>query len=233
MIMSTHNTLFTTLQIFTRPVRAFSSISNKPTYLFPLLLVNFSFLIVYLLYFYLVDYEWYINTLVGSRSELTDAELMVLRERYEGIPSLAMALITTASILVAFTVLFIVQAVLLSLLSRFSGAVLNFKRWLSLSCWCGVVFLIGAIAMLVNLLLSDNGQVGIQEINPLALRNLGLHANSSDLQALYDSIDLPVLWYLGLVIAGFHRWTNAGIIKATLLVLSPYLLLVGAWLLIA
>lgn len=56
--------------------------------------------------------------------------------------------------------------------------------------------------MVVNILLSSNGQLSLYELNSLSFNNLGLQVKgSTNLQALLDTLNIAMSWSLALMVA--------------------------------
>jgi len=228
------NLLTNVVNIFVSPVDVFESLSVKPTIVFPFLISMVSLIAAYTWYFYMVDYPWLIDQLLARMGDTSAEEVDQIRKAYDMMGSTGMMLTQNIGIFVATLLIFSVQAGYLTLLSATLGNAIRFKQWFSLTSWTYVISLLGALAIVVNIILSENGQISLYDINSLSLTGLGVDAGANTgLQTLFDSLSLTMFWSLALLVAGYHNWTKAGYVKSGLIVLMPHVLIYGVWAIIA
>ncbi|MFT7686290.1 MAG: hypothetical protein ACI9FB_001635 [Candidatus Azotimanducaceae bacterium] len=223
-----------TINIFVSPVDVFESVKVNPTILYPFLTFTISFVAAYTWYFSIVDFPWLIDALLARMSDSPQEELKQIREAYDMMGSTGMMLTTNVSTVVMALLIFSVQAGYLGLISATFGDAIRFKQWFSLTIWTNIISLLSVVAIVVNIFMSENGQVSLYNINSLSLTGLGLESGgNTTLQSLFDSLSLPLFWSLGLLVAGYQHWTKSGYVKAGLIVLSPHILIYGIWAIIA
>jgi hypothetical protein len=84
--------------------------------------------------------------------------------------------------------------------------------------------------MVVNFFIVGNGQIGAEQLNPLSLNNLLFHVGiDSGYKRLLDGLDLSVIWSWGLMIVGYHEWTQRSWLTSGAVVLVPPALIYGGW----
>jgi hypothetical protein len=226
--------LSTMVNIFVSPLEAFDSIAPRPTFIFPLLLILLGNIVTYGWYFSVVDYPWLVDQLMLQLGDLPSEQLTAAREAYTSMTSTGMMASSLVSIVVMLLLVYSLQAGYLSMVSALVGAPFRFKHWFSLNCWAYLPGLLVIIVSMVNIILSDNGQIDIYELNSLSLRNLGFSGEgTTSSNALLDSLNLATFWSLGLLITGYNAWVKSGYLKASIVVLAPYILIYGIWAAIA
>lgn len=218
----------TAINMLTSPREAYGAIKSKPSILFPLFLILLLNALVLGWYFSIVDYEWFIDDIL-SADNLSEADRTQARESMLGlsINSFAMLGIISGSVAVLFFNL--IQAGYLSLVAAIRGDSFKFRHWFSLTCWAGMPILLTIAGSAMTILLTPNGQLSAYQLDPLTLYNLGITSSNSSAQSLFQSISLATLWSIGLIVCGHHFWTGANWGRSILLVLSPYLLILGVW----
>jgi len=222
------------INIFVSPMEVFASLKVKPTILFPFLTLMVSLVAAYTWYFYIVDFPWLIDQLIARMGDIPAEEIDQIRKVYDTMGSTGMMLTNNFGTAVMTLVIYSAQAGYLALVSATFGDAIRFKQWFSLTCWTYVISLLSALVIVVNILLSDNGQISLYDINSLSLTGLGVDASgNSSLQSLFDSLTLPMFWSLALLVAGYQSWTKSGYAKASLIVLMPHVLIYGVWAIVA
>jgi hypothetical protein len=95
--------------------------------------------------------------------------------------------------------------------------------------WCALPILLGLVASIVNIFISDARFMLQEDINPLSFNNL-LSIDTegfSTLQRILASLDLSTVWSLALTIIGYQTWTQRSIYKAAGIVLGPFVVIFG------
>ena len=218
------------IDIVAAPSAAFARLKEKPSVLFPLLLVLLAICSVQVGYILLTDRGFLIEqqleqaeALVGNMS---DEQRGQAEENMRNTSTTALLLnagVTTA----IFTFLIIaLYALYLRIVSKFSFVEYGWKAWLSLLSWTSIPLVFGAIASWVVLLTSSNGQVPMLELNPLNFSYLlGLGITSGPL----SQIGPLHLWSFALLALGYQHWTKKSLPSSALISLGPYLLIFGLW----
>ncbi|MDO8909339.1 MAG: YIP1 family protein [Pseudohongiella sp.] len=217
--------LATTIDIFASPAAAFARIERRPTILFPLLLVVLPMLLVTAWYMQIVDEAWMLDDMIGRFGDMPPEQAEAIRNAAsQSSMSLWSTLLGSA---VSVTFLYGLHAGYLTLASLMSGDRFRFRHWFSLLCWTNLPMLLVTLVMAVNILLNTNGQLSLYDANSLSLASLGLSSESVGIRTLLDAFSLPLIWALALLVAAYHQWLHCGWLRATLVVLAPYLLIIA------
>ena len=217
--------LATAVDIIASPFIALARIEQRPSILFPLLLVMLPMLLVLAWYVQIVDQAWMLDDMMSRFGDMTPEQLEAFRAAAGENPvSLGS---TVLGAVVSTIVMYAIHAGYLTLASLMSGDRYRFRHWFSLLCWTNVPMLLVTLVMAVNILLDTNGQLSIYDANSLSLASLGLSSESMGITALLDTFSLPLIWALALLVAAYRQWLRCGWVRATLVVLAPYLLVIA------
>jgi len=218
----------TAINILTAPSEAISEIQQRPTILFPLGLVLISTAISMAWYFSIIDFAWYVDDTLALQNAPED-QLEASREAMLSMSQNTFMLIGIASSIVFTFIFYGLQSTYLALISAITGDGQKFSRWFSLVCWTSLPMLLGIAGMMVTILLSPNGQLSATELNPLTLRNLGMETDNNSLNALFDFFNLTLVWSVGLLTMAYKQWLESSLLKAIVVVMTPYLLIASIW----
>lgn len=222
---SPSSNMATAIDIVASPSAAMARIEQRPAILFPLLLVMLPMLLVMAWYVQIVDQAWMLDDMMSRFGDMTPEQLEAFRAAAGENPvSLGSTVLGAA---VSTIVFYTIHAGYLTLVSLMSGDRYRFRHWFSLLCWTNVPMLLVTLVMAVNILLDANGQLSMYDANSLSLASLGLNSESMGINALLDTFSLPLIWALALLVAGYRQWLRCGWLRATLLVLAPYLLVIS------
>ncbi len=220
--------LNTAINILVSPGEAFIELEQRPHKLFPLALLLFSTIATLFWYFSIVDFDWYIDDVLANANVPEDR----LEESREAMTSMSQTTFMMFALLggtISTFLYYVVQAGYLGLISALSGDGQKFGNWFSLVLWTALPALIGIAGMVATILLSPNGQLSAYDLNPLTLRNLGMESANDSLKLFFASVNLTMLWSIGLLIAGYKQWQGSSLVKAMGVILTPYLLIAGIW----
>lgn len=216
------------IDIIASPSEAFSSILQKPSILFPLLLVAAAAASVQLAYFLNVDFDYLVDELTRQAVAVTGAPEDQLRANYRAANPSMLAIFSTLSTAAVIALVMVSYAGYLTLVSKFGSQEVGYRRWLSLTAWTSVPALLGALASWVVILSSSDGRIGLQEANVLSLNNL-LFRTDGAFANMLNALSLPQLWSLALLALAYRQWTGKSPGAAFALALLPYLLIYALW----
>lgn len=215
----------TIINVFASPGEAFATIRERPTVLVPILLVCIASAAPSWLYLLEVDIGWLVEQQLRAQRfiDLTDAQIATMADaaanRGRGF-TIAQSVI---SVFVVITVILLLQAAYLKVVSAFRKDGVRFKQWLSLVSWTTLPAILGSIATVVFILTNDVTFVSQTGINPLSFGNLLQFdaSNSSGLVKAAMSLSPVNIWSLILVIFGYRAISGARIGTASVVVLAP------------
>lgn len=218
------------IDIIAAPSAVFARLKEKPTILFPLLLVLLTSASVQVGYILLTDRGFLIDQQMeqvrAMFPNITDAQLdqMAANSRQTSTTSLILnSAISTAVVLFLIMALY---ALYLKIVSKFSFSDFGWKAWMSMVSWTSVPVVFGSLASWVIMLANPNGQVPMQDLNALNFSNLlGLDIDSGPLFYLTPLY----FWCFALLALGYQHWTKKSLVASILIALGPYILIFGLW----
>ena len=216
------------INIFTAPREAFAALEQKPSKLFPLLVVICALSLTFFWYFSIVDFDWYVDDAL-SLSNVPEAQLDDARETMLGMGQTTFMWIGMGGAVIGILVIWTIQAGYLALVSALSGDRFKFSNWFSLVAWTGLTALLSAVGMVVNIVLTSNGQLSAYDLDPLTLANLGMQSSNGSLQTIFRSINLPMFWSAALMVMAYRQWLQSSWQRAAAIVLGPYVVIFGLW----
>jgi hypothetical protein len=218
------------IDIIAAPTAAFARLKEKPTVLFPLLLVLLTTASVQVGYVLLTDRGFLIDQQMEQVEaiypSITAAQLDQMAENLRASSTstlVASALLNSTLIML---VILAVYALYLQIASKFSFNDFGWKAWMSMVSWTTVPAVFGTLASWIVLLTNANGQVPMQDLNALNFSNLlGLDLDGGPLFYLTPLY----IWCFVLLALGYQQWTQKGLVSSTLTALGPYILIFGLW----
>ncbi len=218
----------------TAPQRAFEALAAKPRWLFPLLLLLASTLLLTIWYYSKVDLAWLVDEQLRSNprtAALTEAQ----REQISG--RMNPAMITWSSVIAVVIVLVLVrvlEATWYTLAGKVTNVDRTFKQWFALANWSSLPSVIAVIPAAVALLMADTNQLAPGVMQPLSLNELFFHRGTGESgYQLYSNISLLGLLGVLLAIIGVKTWSARSWVFSTVYVLLPIALIGGVWALFA
>ena len=217
------------VNIYAAPAEAFAAIMLAPSWLAPLSMVMLSGLAATGYYFSFsgLDMAWWVDDTL-RQANIEPSELDTARDAMGGMTrGMLFGFGAISTVLFSF-LLALVQAMYMSLAAAIMGSVYKFKHWMALASWTSLPYVIGAIAMVVNIALHPSGQLSSYDLDPTSLAALGLTLAGTSFEAIAKSVTLTLLWAVGLLILGFSQWLQISLSKSAAIITTPYLLVFGA-----
>jgi hypothetical protein len=224
------------VNIITSPSAVFSPLKQQPKIIFPLLLLIVLSVAVISSYYALVDYPWAIDQMVSAKSEgLSTDEREAMRKAMESMPKSVMAGSSIAGAAIVMPIILMALAAYLLLVNKLIDKQnLGFKHWFSLVCWTSIPAIFTSVASLSNILLAENGQLALDEINPVNLNSLLFHFPASEaLAGPLTAIDPFTLWAVVLLALGYRQWTGSSLASSVIIACAPTVIIYGIWIAIA
>lgn len=223
--MPNQSTFSTIVNVFAAPNEAFQAVKLRSTFFVPLLLVCLGASAVNWLYTAEVDIGWLTEQQLRTQTflDLTEAQIQQMAnqaaERSRA-GSIATSVIGTFGVI---TILMLVQALYLKIVSAFRKDGVRYKQWLSLICWTSMPAILGSVASIVFILTNDVTFMTQTGINPLTFANLLQLDLSEANTAVSAMLSMgPVnIWSLALVILGYRAIAESGLATAAAVVLVP------------
>lgn len=230
MTQPTNTALF--IGILTAPSTVFPILKEQPRIVFPLLLLIIASALMLTCFYMTVDYAWMVDQMVAAQgNDLTEAEREQMRTSMNALPQSVMAGISVVGAAIGIPAILAAMSAYLMLMNKLMDRQsLAFPNWLSLMCWTSMPSLFTSLASLVNVLLAHNGQLGIENLNPITFNSLLFHFEPGD--ALFgplNSLDPTYIWSTVLLVMGYSHWTGRSLGQSALVVLAPIVIIYASW----
>lgn len=218
------------VDIVASPGKALDEIKLHTAWLWWPLLISLllgSGLMIY--YYSWVDFPWLIEeTIRGIPAENRAESADAIRQFMEPGRS---TWTTVIAIVVVTLIIYTIQSTYLHLANKLvTGADISFGQWFSFSTWTAFVGVFGALAAFVLIFMADSNQLSQQSLQVLSINSLLVHASPGDPWFTWaSSLTLINFWTLFLMSIGFARWTGAGMVKSTIIAITPWVLIFGIW----
>ena len=218
----------------TAPRRAFEAMAEKPRWLFPLLLLLGSSLLLTLWYYSKVDLAWLVDEQLRSNPRAANISEA---QRAQMASAMNPAVVMWSSVIAVVVVIVLVR-VLEATWYLLAGKVMNvdrsFRQWFALANWTSLPAIIGVVPAALALLMASGSQIDPGVLQPLSLNELFFHRKlgESGYQVL-SNISLLGLIGAALAIIGVKNWSGRSWLFASVFVLLPVAVILGIWALIA
>ena len=212
------------------PARALDAVKDHTRWLWWPLLISITLACAAFVYYYTwVDFDWLVDQTVQSipAEDRADAEGAI-----RGFMSPTTSIVTTVLAVTIMTLLiYTIQSVYLNLVNKLtSGPAIGFGQWFSFSAWTAFVGIFSSLGIFMSILLADSNRLGQDQLVPLSMNSLFIHAEMGDPWFNWgNSLTLINFWMIGLMALGYSRWTGASMLKSTLIVALPWVLIFGTW----
>ena len=219
------------IDIVVAPNQVFSRLKDKATWFLPWLLVFVLVASVQFGFFSLVDSEYLLDQLIEQSLQPGIAESDLRATLQVQVDNKTLLVVSSViGVLIALLLILAIRAAYFYFISKLSDNIISYKSWYSLVAWCSVPTVFTALAAWLVILSSDN-MIDINGLNPLNLNYL-LFKSEGDFSRWLTAIDLIAMWGVVLTILGYKSFTSCSTTKASIIVLSSYILIFGIWALI-
>jgi hypothetical protein len=227
--MAEKSSLAVAMDLFTAPNQAFAEIKERPRVWLPLLALIVSYAAVSFAYTTSVDLGWLIDQqLQQSNPDLTELQREEMVRATTSVSPAVMGAISAIGAPIGIAIALFVSALYLTGISFLTHDGVRLKQWFAFSAWCWLPIMLGLVASLINILVSDARFMPQDQINPLAFGNL-LGVDREDLTGLQRgllSLDLSTLWAVVLCVLGYQAWTQRSTALALAVILGPPALII-------
>lgn len=213
--------------IFTAPQAAFAAIKARPNPWLPLLLIILGTCAVQFAYTQSVDLAWMIDRQLEA-ANMTDEQRAQAVEGAMRIPPLAYGFIVAIPAAISILIVYSIVALYYTIVSFATNDGVKFGQWLALIAWCSLPSLLGLIASLVNLAVTDARFLPAEQLNPLSFGSLLAidPLGATTVERILLSLDVTILWSTVLSILGYQAFTGKSIVTAAIVVLGPLAVIV-------
>lgn len=219
------------VDIVAAPSRALDEIRQHPHWFWwPLLILLTVTVGAVVFYYSWVDFDWFVNETIGqavSGGASTDQAEQIRKFMS---PS-RQTIFAVIGIVAVSLVVYAIEAAYFHLVNKVAGdPSLGYGQWFSFSAWTGFVGIVNGLVMLVVILTADSNQLAADQLTPLSMNALFIHAEAGDAWYTWgNSLTLVNFWMLWLMTLGFSRWTRSSTAKSALVAVTPWVLIFGVW----
>ena len=194
--------------IFVSPGETFDDIARKPDIVFPLVLLMLSTISITETMLAKIGIVRIVRTQIEQSSRAANLSPEQLQQQVEQAARIGGAIAHVSFIFVIIGIL-IIAGIGLLIANAIFGASVKFKTAMSITCYAGLVGLLGAVMAIALILFGDPEHFNSQ--NPIPA-NLGFFMNplenSKPIIALASSLDIFTIWNMILLSLGFSRATG-------------------------
>jgi len=214
----------------TAPSSAFEELRQRPRFWFPLLLLVLSTMALSYWYYSVVDIEWFKDVMYGNNP---DIQKLPEADRARAMAMVGRNTLLWGSVIgtiFALPIVYLLWALYLLLAAKVTKLPQGFKHWFAFSCWTALPGLLSIVIAAIFLLMSDTTQVSPSVMQPLSINELLLHRPmGSPGHMLLETLTIPSLLSLALMIIGVHAWSQRSWAFSTLFILVPVVVIYGCW----
>jgi hypothetical protein len=211
--------------MFMEPGRAFAAIEKRSMVWLPLVLTALCTTTLLMWYFQSVDFVWLLDRMTAAIPDPAAREKVAsfMTKTTMQVSSVAGAFIVTPLVYILMAVYFLVVA-------KIRKLEFGFTKWFSFVAWASVPGLLLLPLGAMQILMAHNGQLGLDQLNPVTLNQLFFHIEMGHPWAsLLDSINIASIWTAVLLVVGFQAWSKSSRANSIMIVALPYGVIYGVW----
>lgn len=216
------------INIVVAPGQTFQSIQEKPTILYPFLLLVLALSISQFFVFNLIDFEYFLDELAAQQAAAAQIPVSEIRQNMQFLSPNTLALMTTAGLVLGLSLGFCIYAAYLNLIAKLGDDRYSFRHFFSLTLWTYMPLLFSALVAILNVVLSSNRQFTQTQLDPLSLNNLLFHS-SGPYATMLTSTNVIYIWSAVLMVLGYQHLTSSSLAKAATITLAPTVVIYGGW----
>ncbi|PRC94469.1 YIP1 family protein [Solimicrobium silvestre] len=214
----------TLVSMFTEPSRAFAALEKRSMVLLPLLLATLGSALLLLWYYQSVDFAWLQEKLLAGK-DMEPAQLEAAKKFMGKSTLIGMSL---ASTFIGIPVFYALIAVYFLIVAKVSNLTIGFGQWFAFATWSAVPSLLSIPLGVIQILLTQQGQLAPNQLNPLSLNQLFFHIDMNlPWAGLLDNITVTSIWVMVLMVIGFQTWSKKSRATSIAVVVTPCLIIYG------
>jgi hypothetical protein len=213
--------------IFTAPSLAFAAIKERPNPWLPLLVLMTGVFLQQFMYMQAVDFPWLMDQQLQQAGGMTEAQRTQTVDAMTSLPASVMGAIYGVSGALSLLIIYALIALYYLGVSFATNDKTKYQQWLALIAWCSLPTVLGYIASLVNLQVTDARFLLPTQLNPLSFGSLlGFDPQGATVvETFLMALDVTVFWSTVLQILGYQAFTQRSFTFATAVVLGPLALI--------
>jgi hypothetical protein len=214
--------------IFTAPSLAFAAIKERPNPWLPMLVLMVGVFLQQFMYMQVVDYPWMMDQQLQQAGNMTEEQRAQTVDAMTQLSPSVMGTIYGVGGALSVLIIYALIALYYLGVSFATNDKTKYQQWLALIAWCSLPTVLGYIASLVNLQVTDARFLLPTQLNPLSFGSLlGIESQgASTVETILMALDVTVIWTTVLQILGYQAFTQRSFAFATAVVLGPLALIV-------
>ena len=215
----------TFISMFTEPSRAFATVEKRSMVWLPLLFTLLGTSVLLVWYFQSVDFPWLLDRMTANIPD------QAVREKAKAFMTKSTMQVSSVSGAVIVTPLvYTLYAVYFLLVAKIKKLDFGFTKWFSFAAWSYLPGLLVLPLGAMQILMANNGQLGLDQLNPLTLNQLFFHIEMGHPWAsLLESINITLIWSVVLMVLGFQVWSKLSRSTSVIVVMLPLGVIYGVW----
>jgi hypothetical protein len=179
------------------------------------------------MYMQVVDYPWMMDQQLQQAGNMTEEQRAQTVDAMTQLSPSVMGTIYGVGGALSVLIIYALIALYYLGVSFATNDKTKYKQWLALIAWCSLPTVLGYIASLVNLQVTDARFLLPTQLNPLSFGSLlGIESQgASTVETILMALDVTVIWTTVLQILGYQAFTQRSFAFATAVVLGPLALI--------
>lgn len=211
--------------MFMEPSRAFAAIEKRSMVWLPLMLTVLCTTVIIMWYFQTVDFAWLLDRMTAAIPDPAAREKVA-----SFMTKTTMQTSSIAGALIGIPVIYCVMALYFLLVAKIKKLDFGFTKWFSFVAWASVPGLLLLPLGAMQILMAHNGQLGLDQLNPVTLNQLFFHIEMGRPWAsLLDSVNITSIWTAVLMVLGFQAWSKSSRANSIMIVAIPYGVIYAVW----
>ena len=207
------------------PRRAFEAMAEKPSWLFPLLVLMLATGAMAFWYYSIVDVQWLIDQQMSGNPNMANlnedqrAQLAQFSTRSTVLVS------SLIFVLIALPLFRVLEATWYTLAGKVTNVDRSFPQWFALACWTSLPGVLVVIPAMLSLAMAETTQIDPGVLTPLSLNELFIHRGLGESgYQVFSSFGVLQAVGLALAVIGVHTWSKRSWLFASVFVLLPCIL---------
>jgi hypothetical protein len=225
---SSASTVSAFLRLFYEPASTFTVLAARRATWIPVLSVIAANAVLLLWYFHeFVDYAWFQEYLMSSVTDPVERQ----QDQSMTISQQAMGMMSAIGAAVMLLGSYAISGLYLMIVGKIKNQEFSFSKGFCLSAWASLPSVLLLPLGGTQMLLASHHQMPVEALNPTTLNQLLFQFEASHpFVGLLESLSVPLVWNLVLLVIGYQVWTGTPRGPALRIILIPYAIIYGIWL---